>query len=459
MAWLEMFRSRKDSHLHGCELAIALSQSSIWNLIAIDWLSPRELGESVSTEQKFAASFTAVSADYSAVLKVQLHRHPRKHNDITQEAELLRSLSERGCVTAPALFEHGVLDRDVLIDTLPPGLLLDQVSSLSSKIPYLVEEYLPDEGAPVLADIILAMLEQKALGVYHGDVKPDNIRFDPKLGLCRFIDYDQAVSLSDSVRSLSSMDFLDWCDEQERRRYPGQTSWMRHLSGSVRRQISDCWINGSLDLAKTSICRCQSTTNSKTGIYHSLQTPLVSVEGSRTLEGRRQVLDSIRFSAGEQVLDVGCNLGILSHYLHDRGCVVFARDMDAAVTTLGGILARILGKKIDFRPLDIDGVESVPDVDTICLFSVIHHTNNMEENGKKIAQACGRIILECRLVEKGKKPVVVNGATVWQETSQFDFSSEEELENYLPSLFPGFAKVIKCGYVDKGRIVYELLKG
>ncbi|WMW66280.1 methyltransferase domain-containing protein [Nitratidesulfovibrio liaohensis] len=458
MAWFDFLRSRKKPYCHGSEIAIPLPQSNIWNLVTVDWLSPSELAGAGRSEKQVAASFTCVAPDHSAFLKVQLRRHPRKRNDIMQEAALLASLAEKGCATAPALLGAGMLDRDTLLAGLPPELRPDQPSSLDPTLPYLVEEYLPNEGTPQLADVLLAMLEQKALGIYHGDVKPDNIRFDAGQGLCRLVDYDQAMPLPEPVLSMNTPDFLHWCDGQERQRYPGQTTWLRHFPSSVRRQLADCLAGGSLNLAKTSICRRQATTNSKSGVYHSLQTPLVSVAGSRTLEGRQQILDAMSFTPGERVLDIGCNLGILSHYLHDRGCKVTAGDMDTAVVTLGGIVARILGRHITFRALDLDATETLPEMDTICLFSVIHHTRNMEENGKKIARACKRIILECRLVEKGKKPVVEGGTTVWKDTSKFDFANETELENYLPSLFPGFTNVTKQGHVDKGRMIYELAR-
>ena len=83
--------------------------------------------------------------------------------------------------------------------------------------------------------------------------------------------------------------------------------------------------------------------------------------------------------AGKSVLDVGCNMGLLSHYLHDKGCKVTGIDMDEKVITGAKMVANILGKDIDFKYLDLDHAKIEEEYDTVCLFSVIHHVANFKE--------------------------------------------------------------------------------
>jgi 2-polyprenyl-3-methyl-5-hydroxy-6-metoxy-1,4-benzoquinol methylase len=274
--------------------------------------------------------------------------------------------------------------------------------------------------------------------------------------------------LQSSIRSMNTKQFLRWCDQVEAERYSGQNTWLRHFRQEARHQLSASMAGDALDLAKTSICRRQATSNVKNGIYHDIFTPIVIVEGSRTMKGRQPILDNLDFFPGERILDIGCNLGIISHYLYDRDCNVIGCDMDVPIVNLARIISHIFYPSpqpnppsrggLAFIHLDLDDVVELPEMDTICLFSVIHHTHDMEENGKKIARACKRIILECRLVENGKKPVRKLGGIVWEETSRFNFRTETELKAYLPALFPGFTSIVNRGNVDKGRSIYELTR-
>ena len=81
-----------------------------------------------------------------------------------------------------------------------------------------------------------------------------------------------------------------------------------------------------------------------------------------------------------------------------------------------------------------------------------------KNNGKKIADACDRILIECRLRESGKKPVSNNGKNKWTKSSTWDYENEEDLMTGLSQLFPGFKVVKNIGYADKNRMILELLK-
>jgi hypothetical protein len=102
-------------------------------------------------------------------------------------------------------------------------------------------------------------------------------------------------------------------------------------------------------------------------------------------------------------------------------------------------------------------VAALEPFDTICLFSVIHHTSKLAANCRKIAAACDRVLIECRLSEHGKKPFVdKSGKTKWVETSVWNYPNEEDLFIGLSNLFNGFVVNRKIGNSDKNRMLIEM---
>jgi hypothetical protein len=123
------------------------------------------------------------------------------------------------------------------------------------------------------------------------------------------------------------------------------------------------------------------------------------------------------------------------------------------------VIANILNIKSKFTLLDLDRDELPSNFDTICLFSVIHHTKNLKENCLKISESCQRILIECRLHEKGKKPIKNSAGKInWVDTSVWNYCDEDELFSGFSELFPDFKVVRNLGYVDKGRFLLELMK-
>jgi hypothetical protein len=79
------------------------------------------------------------------------------------------------------------------------------------------------------------------------------------------------------------------------------------------------------------------------------------------------------------------------------------------------------------------------------------------ENGRKIAQSCNRILIECRLTEHGRKPIKNQfGQAEWVATSVWDYPDEPTLVGGLAELFPGFVVKRKVGSADKNRMLFEL---
>ena len=145
---------------------------------------------------------------------------------------------------------------------------------------------------------------------------------------------------------------------------------------------------------------------------------------------RLSALNTIEFKKGESVLDIGCNMGLLGHYLHDRGCRVTGIDMDRKIIIGAKMVANILNKDIQFKHLDLDTEKIEANYDTICLFSVIHHVKKFKQITENIAQRCNRIILECGLKEHGSKPI----GDKWTNTSGWEFNSFQELVRYFEAV-------------------------
>lgn len=406
-------------------------------------------------------SGVARSDDGQRVIKVEFIPHFRKKNDLQREIDIIAELNSAGCVSAPQLLSEGELPLDLMRQALPVELASHLDSAGVSTFRYMIIAYVKSANKVPLADILVSVLEQKSLGIYHGDVKPANMRFDEGRGVCVLIDYDQAMQLSTDVKNLNAEHYLKWCDDQDKSSYPaGSGTWRRHFNGlSHRLHVAPLIKCGAFNLAQTTPYKRQATTNTKAGVYHTIKHSVVYADGVRDLRDRSAVLNQVGFSEGETVLDVGCNAGLLVHYLAGRGCRPTGIELDPSIVVSAQMVANIIGVHAIFLSQDLDEVVALESFDTVCLFSVIHHTSKLEENGRKIAAACKRILIECRLVEQGKKPRVdANGKVRWIETSVWSYPNEGALFIGLSKLFPGFSVVRKVGQSDKNRMLLELKK-
>lgn len=388
---------------------------------------------------------TSIDATGRYLLKVPILVNPRKAKTLKEEFETMAYLNSRGCQSCPKVYEHGIVFKSFLA--------IETGRELPESLEYIIEEYCESNENYSLFDLALSIIEQKKLGVYQGDIKPSNVRFNPNTGICVLIDYDQSLNLSKDLTDSSNREFFAFCDKDDKDRY-GFGNWLRHFPSAAREYFPRIFIDDALDLSKTSVFKLQKTTNSQSGIYHTIQTKDVVAIGSRSLDTRSKILDTVAFSHGERVLDVGCNAGLLCEYLHDRGCKVTGVDNDPHIVVGAKMVSNIIGKDIEYSCMDLDYVEKLDKYDTIMLFSVFHHTRQPEVNAKKIVESCNRIIIETRLVENGKQPV--NGH--WIDTTRWSFGSLEELVGYLQSTFSGFKYTRNLGFADKGRYVLELVK-
>lgn len=403
------------------------------------------------------STLTAVSTDGKALVKVQIFRHELKQNSIQEEYELMKSLNEKGCVSCPQAHAFGIVSKAELLPLLNDNDAKIVQEANGESFEYIVQQYIDGPNNAPIPDVMLAVLEQKALGYFHSDVRAANALLDKKSGITYLIDYDQAIPLEDDVKKMNNVDYFNWCTQNIKERYTNihvDSFLLYYKDLDWNKHVWPCFRDGALNLAFTRLFSNQITTAAAAKIYHSIQEKDVFIDGERDLISRRPLLDQIEFTEGERILDVGCSSGILSQYLARRGANVTGYELDPEVIVGAKMVSNILGLPIEFKNVDLDAGADLPELDTVMLFSVIHHTKYLEANCLRIANATKRIIIECRLHEGGLKPV--NGS--WENTSAWDYQTVDELTAGLERLFPGFKLKKNYGQVDRSRFIMEFTK-
>lgn len=399
----------------------------------------------------------SVAQGQEYVMKVELAANQHKNFDLRGEAGIIKMLNDRKCKTCVELVDFIEVSGNELFRNFPSELEHAEVFDVNGTYPAMVTKAYPFMRPACTQDMAMAIIEQKKLGVWHGDLTFENTLIDPLTHCIKFIDYDQAVLLDDEKILMGNAEYFDWLDEHARSTY-GQydVETFTHNLEVSREEYFDPFFDGdSFNIGKTLLFTAQETTLSTDKIYHSFRTNDIYAEGERSLDDRLGNLDKLDFEPGERVLDVGCNAGLLCHYLHDRGCDVTGIDIDSSVIEGAQIIANIIGKpEINFNCLDIDDGGLVGYFDTVFLFSVIHHTKHLERNARMIAKSCDRLVIECRCNERGAKPV--DGT--WIETSVWSHDNVEELIIGLEALFPGFRHQQTLGQGDRDRYMFEFRK-
>ena len=386
-------------------------------------------------------------------VKIEIESNPNKTKNLDQEYDVIKKLNNSGCRSCPQVYELGSVSKEYVLQRLSGQAKVVVENSPHESFRYMVQDFISNSDSVRLADIVFSILEQKSLGIYQGDIKPANIRFNKENSICYLIDYDQSIELSEEQTNLDNIGFFNFCSQYDKEKF-GIGNWLRHFSEYDNEDFLSLFDNGSFLLSETTIFNKQRTTNSQTGFYHTIDTPQLSINGSRGMGTRSVALDQAIFEDGERVLDVGCNAGLLSEYLHDRGCKVSGFDNDERITLAAKMVYNVLGKDINFFHLDLDEADNLEDYDTVMLFSVIHHTRNLQENCVKIANSCKRIFLESKLIEIGKQPY----GDEWVQVGGWKVENVEQLIYLGQQLFPGFKLKNNFGQVDKHRYLLEFIK-
>lgn len=385
------------------------------------------------------------------IVKIQLVKNSRKEHTVKGEYEVMKYLNDKQCVTCPKVIEYGTITKEQMLSMI--SCEEQRAHIVDDCYEYNLQQYIPDDEGVALPDIVLAVLEQKKLGVFQADIKPANLRFDSSKSLCYIIDYDQAIYLTEEQKNLPNDKFFEFCSVYDKDKH-GIGNWLRHLQDYDQSDLDKLFRNNSFDLGKTTIIKEQKTTNSASGIYHTIESSDIFADGSRKVDVRAAMLNKLDFKDGERVLDIGCNTGLLCQYLNSRGCSTTGVDNDTRVVIAAKIVANILGKDINYHHLDLDQADDLEEYDTIMLFSVLHHTRDVVRNAKKIANACDRIIIEARLVENGAQPH--DGE--WIRTSAWSFETWQEFYHFCERIFPGFKFEKNLGLGSKNRNICEFVK-
>lgn len=374
------------------------------------------------------SGFHVIGFSDNHVLKIEIERDIQKKNNISKEIEIIQYLNKNNILSCPKINFVGRHD----------------------SYPYFIIERKKRYSRPAIPDLLISLLEQKSLGIFQGDLKPDNIIFDGDI--CYLIDYDQAV-FDKNLKSMQLDEFLSYIKKYGEEYY-GVDIFSLYPEYFDYDSFHAYVRGGALKIGQTSLLRKQITTLEVDGFYHTIQTDNVYLKGARDSKEREQVLDNINIGLGERILDVGCNLGLLSMYMDRRGGNVVGIDLDQHVVKAAQMISNIEQGKAIFKNIDIDLISIDDNFDTVLLFSVLQHFDDLETTAKKISNLCKRIIIELSLMESGMKPI--NGE--WKLTSKWNFISQEELILFLEGLFPSFQFYKNHGSTDRGRFIVELRK-
>ena len=400
-----------------------------------------------------------ISADGRYCAKIELGEWQSKENNLDGEARILKHLMDKGCMTSPPLLGHNTVETAEILPSLTK-MSLTLSSKVGDVLTYIIVPAYTQLSGIYTPDVLMAIVEQKKLGVWHGDILAEHIYTDPRTNCIKLIDYDQAIMLDDEKINMPNHEYFDWLniDAKERFGKYGKTLWHRDIS-NIKWDVHFAPFfheDGAINLGNTFLFKSQETTMNESKIYHSFSTTDIYAEGERSLDSRREALDKIDFEPGETVLDVGCNAGLLTHYLRERGCQPWGIDIDPAVIAGAKLIANVMGKEgLEFECLDIDNGGPMGHFDTILMFSVIHHTKYIQDNAARISKFCKRIILECRRHESGAKP---DGSSNWHGTTHWKHETVEDLIVGLEVLFPGFKHAKTHGQGDRDRYLFEFIK-
>jgi len=395
----------------------------------------------------------------STVIKFEFLKNRLKRNTLKQEYKILRHLNDNKCVSVPKLLDFGTVNVEELISEDKNLTKIFNCSKSENICQLSQEKQGKTIGKYFISDLILAIVEQAKLGVIQNDFKKENIFFSNKSNVV-IIDYDQAI-IDESFKNLKPKEVLDKSMELDFKSYKiKKRGWLRHFNFlSYNLHLKNLFDDkGRLNLLNTSLYKNQYSTNTKNMAYHTYSSKNLFVKGIRDLEDRVGILSKINFKKDEKVLDIGSNIGILAHFLDNKGCKVTGYELDLKAYVCSKYINNIDSFNINFHHIDLDNEKSISKFETVFLFSVIHHTKNLIENGKKISENSDRIIIECRLKEDGKKPILKDKRTIWEISSSWNFANTDDLHSYLEELFP-FHKVFKNhGKCDKSRYIIELKK-
>lgn len=396
------------------------------------------------------------SVDGNAFLKIELETPSDGGNGLSEELAILRLLSDQNCTTSAGLLASGSIDRlEVKAFGGANGCGAAGLNSENDSLPYVILEYVrADRGGFGVADIVLTLLEQQALGIYQNCLALPHIRFDSIQGICRFTNYRSAILLDDSVRALSPRAYLDWCykKEEERISSGGPASFLKGRSG----EFEQLWHQDRFLLVRSQIFGRQRIADSPIPCVQDSNHAKFTLRGSVRVADRIGILDKLRFDPGERVLDLGCGAGAVGRHLAGRGCEVTGVDCDDQLVRQSRLLANLEGVRSTYRTCDLEYEFPEGFFDTVLLLAVLSHVSNRVALAQKIlAAGIKRIVIECSPSDSGFR---WQGSAYHAVDPLWEFDSPEEMKAYLLKLFPEHPILSDWGSSDTKRTILLLEK-
>lgn len=352
---------------------------------------------------------------------IKLCREPRLWAALEKETSVFRRLSEAGCVSAPALICSG---ETRLADSGQNAVGRYQILSYRRA----------DRGGFGFPDLVLALLEQQAAGIYNGALTIRNLRYDSMAKVCRFSSYESALRLSEAEQALSPIDYLEWCEAKERERV-AQGGASSFLLGS-RRGHDWIWDLGRLNLRATQLLLKFNLMRIPENCCQTVDTSKLFLKEGVDWTIKLSALKALGFEGSGSVLDVGCGLGAATRALNELGCRVTGLENDPQQITAAQIISNIEGKGNDFRLLDLDYDDLAGKWDDVLLLNSFQHFVDPEAAARRIDAACGRrIYLESGLSAQGYKWV----GRWYRRFLAWEFADEVALKAAFGKWFPQFA--------------------
>ncbi|MEO0055922.1 MAG: Lipopolysaccharide kinase (Kdo/WaaP) family, partial [Verrucomicrobiota bacterium] len=296
-------------------------------------------------------------------------------------------------------------------------------------------------------------------GLSHGDLTPSNVGFDPSGGPV-MLDFDQCVA-AHPLRCLAR-DFVGLPCADQPAQYTlwdraGRVSgwgWLR-WPGRVRDRLRrrrrlfappglslerQAEMRDDSELAAMARCWAAAAASDASSpgagkAYYSLDVRGFHLPGERPWPLRWEMLWSAVSFRGKRVVELGCNLGLLSIFARLAGAEsAAAADHNHAVISAGAELARLCGADVDFSRVDFDR-----DVDW--------------ENGLGDGDLATALSLSYWLRDKDR---------LWRYLARFPevlfegHEPTEEIELRLRSM--GFARIVAIGRSERNRVVFYARK-
>jgi SAM-dependent methyltransferase len=231
--------------------------------------------------------------------------------------------------------------------------------------------------ARLLPALLLLVVRLARRGVSHDDLRPENILID-RAGRLHLIDFDQASSgsfarclgrsllglalgggpvsnpivapLRERAQALlppAAIRLLKGRRNRDRRAAAGRLPRLPPEADPALRSLHAAWQLAASAGANAPGARLA---------YYELDIGGLRLPGERPWAGRWRCLQGITDYRGRRVLELGCNLGLLSTFLlkHAGAAAALAVDRNATILTAAARAARAYGVRPEFRAIDLD---------------------------------------------------------------------------------------------------------